>query len=190
MPRQSSSSGQARRKLNSQQQEFLRLQLENSETPTNAYRLAYNDNSAGKIVSTKAARLNHHPLIARALADASARALTAVASAIERYSITQERVADELARLAFTRMPQLADVVREAGHDGKQRIVVHVRPFAEVADQEALAAIVEVKRTAGGEISIKLADKRAALMDLARFKGWIADKPVDQRQLVMLKIER
>jgi phage terminase small subunit len=189
MPRQSSSSGQARRKLNSQQQEFLRLQLEASETPTNAYRLAYNDNSAGKVVSTKAARLNHHPLIAQALADASERAKTAVASAIERYSITQERVADELARLAFTRMPQVADVRYEVDQHGKRRQVVAVHCFAD-ADPEALAAIVEVKRTAGGEISIKLADKRAALMDLARFKGWIADKPVDQRQLVMLKIER
>jgi hypothetical protein len=37
---------------------------------------------------------------------------------------------------------------------------------------------------------VKLFNKREALMDLARLKGWIAEKPVDQRNLVMLKIER
>ena len=36
----------------------------------------------------------------------------------------------------------------------------------------------------------KLADRLAAMNSLARLKGWIADKPVDNRQLVMLKIER
>ena len=60
----------------------------------------------------------------------------------------------------------------------------------EVADAGALAAITEVRRTAAGEITVKLADKRQALIDLARLKGWIAEKPMDQRNLVVLKVER
>lgn len=176
----------AARKLTPRQQHFCREYLRNGGNATGAYRVAFTIKSDP---SGPASKLLKHPMVVQALSRGHDVQADAMDRAIERYSITQERVADELARLAFTRMPQLAEVVREAGHDGKQRIVVHVKPFAE-ADQEALAAIVEVKRTAGGEISIKLADKRAALMDLARFKGWIADKPVDQRQLVMLKIER
>ena len=98
-------------------------------------------------------------------------------------------MAEELACLAFAGCTRLPTCCTEIDQAGKRRLVVHVKTFAE-CDQDALAAIVEVKRTAGGEVSVKLADKRAALMDIARLKGWIADKPVDNKQLVMLKIER
>ena len=176
----------AARKLTAKQTIFLQELLANGNNATAAYRVAF---PTQKDISGSATRLRKHPLIVAGLARARSVQEIAVDHAIERYSITQERVADELARLAFTRMPQVADVRYEVDERGKRRQVVAVHCFAD-ADPEALAAIVEVKRTAGGEISIKLADKRAALMDLARFKGWIADKPVDQRQLVMLKIER
>ena len=35
-----------------------------------------------------------------------------------------------------------------------------------------------------------LFEKRQALMDLAKLRGWIAEKPAEARQLVMLKVER
>jgi hypothetical protein len=60
----------------------------------------------------------------------------------------------------------------------------------DAADADALAAITEVRRTATGEITVKLADKRQALMDLARLKGWVAEKPANPQQLVVLKVER
>ena len=110
-------------------------------------------------------------------------------AAVDRYRISAEAVANELARLAFTRMPQLADVRTELEPDGTQRQRLMVKDFS-AADSNALAAITEVRRTASGEITIKLADKRQALMDLARLKGWVAEKPMDAKQLVMLKIER
>ncbi len=94
-----------------------------------------------------------------------------------------------MARLAFRRMPQLADVLSETDADGTQRQRLVVKSFAS-ADADALAAITEVWRTAAGEITVKLADKRQALMDLARLKGWVAEKPAPAQQLVMLKIER
>lgn len=176
----------AGRRLTPKQQAFVRELLRNGGNATGAYRLAFNHTSDA---SAAASKLIRHPLVVQALAKGKDVQANAMDRAIERYGITQDRVAEELARLAFTRMPQVADVRTEVDQHGKRRQVVVVHDFAD-ADPEALAAIVEVKRTAGGEISIKLADKRAALMDLARFKGWIADKPVDQRQLVMLKIER
>ena len=176
----------AGRKLTHKQQAFVRELLHNGGNATGAYRVAFNHTSDA---SAAASKLIRHPLVVQALAKGKTVQEKAIDAALVRYEITQERIADELARLALTRMPQLADIRTEVDQHGKRHQRVIVRDFAD-ADQDALAAIVEVKRSAGGEISIKLADKRAALMDLARFKGWIADKPVDQRQLVMLKIER
>lgn len=176
----------ADRKLTAKQTVFLNELLSNGNNAMAAYRVAYPDQ---KSISGSATKLRRHPLIVQAVERMQAAQATAVDQAVARYQITQERLADELARLALTRMPQLADVRTEVDAHGKRHQRVIVKDFAE-ADQEALAAIVEVKRTAAGEVSIKLADKRAAIMDLARLKGWIADKPVDNRQLVMLKIER
>ena len=86
-------------------------------------------------------------------------------------------------------MPQLADVRTEIDADGSHRQRLVVKDF-HAADADALAAITEVRRTAAGEITVKLADKRQALMDLARLKGWVAEKAITPQQLVMLKVER
>lgn len=169
---------------------FVSEYLGNGRNASAAYRAAYPDaQGSRKDIATRASRLLKVPKVKEAVAGAVSAPDKAVAAAVVRYEITAERVADELARLAFTRLDQVADVRTETGPDGKRRQRIQVKDFADVPD-DALAAIVEVKRTVGGEVSVKLADKRAALMDIARLKGWIADKPVDNKQLVMLKIER
>ncbi len=178
-----------RHQLTAKQQAFLQELLTNGGNAAAAYRVAFPDNSTASSVSAAASRLRRHPLIVQALAAADAAARQAVDAALNRYQITAERVADELARLAFTRMSQLVDVRTETELDGSQRQRLAVKDFG-AAEADALAAITEVRRTAAGEITVKLADKRQALMDLARLKGWVADKPQEQRQLVMLKIER
>lgn len=178
-----------RHNLTTKQQVFLEQLLANGGNAAAAYRVAFPDNFTASSVSAAASRLRRHPLIVQALAAADAATREAVDEAVNRYQITAERVANELAGLAFTRMPQLADVRTDVGPDGipQQRLVV--KDFA-TADAEALAAITEVRRNASGEVSIKLCDKRAALMDLARLKGWVADKQVSPQQLVVLKVER
>jgi hypothetical protein len=118
----------------------------------------------------------------------AARVRDAVAVAVDRYGITAERVAEAMARLAFTELRQIVDV-HSVVVGGQHRRVVDVKDFSDI-DGDAHQAIAEVRKTAGGELTVKLFNKREALMDLARLKGWIADKPVDQRSLVMLKIER
>ncbi len=163
--------------------------IRNGGNAAAAYRLAFPGNSTASSVSAAASRLRRHPLIVQALEAADAATRQAVDQAVKRYEITAERVADELARLAFTRMPQLADVRTETETDGSQRQRLVVKDFG-AADQDALAAVVEVRRTAVGDITVKLADKRQALMDRARLKGWVAEKPVPAQQLVMLKVER
>ena len=184
MPSIAGTNGQPRLRLTPNQQEFLRLLVEQGETPTNAYRLAYNDKAQAKVISSKATRLRRHPVIAAALAEAHRAQARAVDVAIERYSVTADRVADAMARLAFTDLKQIVDVRTVNG-----RRVVDVKDFSDI-DGDAHQAIAEVRKTAGGELTVKLFNKREALMDLARLKGWIAEKPVDQRSLVMLKIER
>jgi len=188
MPSIAGTNGQPRLRLTPNQQEFLRLLIEQGETPTNAYRLAYNDKAQAKVISSKATRLRRHPVIAAALAEAHRAQALAVHVAIERYSITADRVADAMARLAFTELRQIVDV-HSVVVGGQRRRVVEVKDFSEI-DGDAHQAIAEVRKTSGGELTVKLFNKREALMDLARLKGWIAEKPVDQRSLVMLKIER
>ena len=178
-----------RYQLTSKQQAFLQELLTNGGNAAAAYRVAFPDNSTASSVSAAASRLRRHPLIVQALAASAAATRKAVDVAVDRYQISAARVADEFARLAFTRMPQLVDVRTEFKPDGTQRQRLVVKDFS-AADSDALAAITEVRRAASGEITIKLADKRQALMDLARLKGWIADKPVSPQQLIMLKIER
>jgi terminase small subunit-like protein len=188
MPSIAGTNGQPRLRLTPNQQEFLRLLVEQGETPTNAYRLAYNDKAQAKVISSKATRLRRHPVIAAALAEAHRAQAHAVDVAVERYSISADRVADAMARLAFTELRQIVDV-HSVVVGGQHRRVVDVKDFSDI-DGDAHQAIAEVRKTAGGELTVKLFNKREALMDLARLKGWIADKPVDQRSLVMLKIER
>jgi Terminase small subunit len=178
-----------RRQLTAKQQVFLEQLLANGGNAAAAYRVAFPDNCTVSSVSAAASRLRRDPRIVQALAAAEAASRQAVDAAIERYEISAVRVADELARLAFTRMPQLADVRTEFEPDGTQRQRLVIKDFS-AADSDAMAAITEVRRTAAGEITIKLADKRQALMDLARLKGWVAEKPMEAKQLIMLKIER
>jgi phage terminase small subunit len=113
-----------------------------------------------------------------------------VEAVLDRYAITADRLAEEMARLAFTELRQVVDVRTETDPaSGKRRQRVTLRDFSAI-DADAHRALVEVKQSASGEVSVKLADKRGAIMDLARLKGLIVDKPPEQKQLVMLKIER
>ena len=93
-----------------------------------------------------------------------------------------------MAKLAFTDLRQVADV-RMMLVNGKPRQVAVVKDFNAI-DDGAHAAISEIRLGPGGELTVRLYNKREALMDLARLRGWIGDKPVDQRNLVVLKVER
>jgi hypothetical protein len=72
---------------------------------------------------------------------------------------------------------------------GKPCQVAVVQDF-DAIDDGAHPAISEIKRGPGGELTVRLYNKREALMDLARLRGLIEDRPVDQRNPVVLKVER
>jgi hypothetical protein len=155
---------------------------------TDAYIAAYPGDYSRHTASVKASRLLKHPLIKAARAAHTTAVIEAVSRAVDRYGITADLLADAMARLAFTDLDQVCSWGTVMEH-GKRRSWLHLHDTSAIS-REALAAISEIRRSAGGELSVKLFNKREAIMDLARLKGWIADKPVDQRSLVMLKIER
>lgn len=175
------------RKLNDKQAAFAKL-VADGIGPTEAYVQVYGLGASRASAAVKANRLMRHPLIAATRARQTALALAAIDSAVERYGITADRVADAMARLAFTDINQVADWAM-TGEGAKRHMQVTIREAQDI-HPAAMAAISEIKHDPGGRVTVKLYNKREALMDLARLKGWIADKPVDQRNLVVLKVER
>ena len=122
-----------------------------------------------------------HPEVQEALArarDEKARIQAeATKIAIERTAITKERVAVELSRIGFANM---MDYMR-VGPGGDP-----VLDFSKLTREQA-AALIEVTvddyLDGRGEeareirkVKFKLADKRAALMDIAKLFGWIIEK--------------
>lgn len=193
------------RPLTAKQARFVEEYLSNGGNASAAYRTAFNAKGTAQSVAGQAVTLKKHPKVARALAEAEHLALAAVNKALTRYAIDQDALAEKMARLAFTDLRQVVTLYSThdpklgpdgkpvIGGDGKPVTVRHqhleVLDFDKI-DIDAHQALTEIKRAAGGEITVKLADKRQAMMDLARIKGWIADKPVEMQQLVALKIER
>jgi hypothetical protein len=103
------------------------------------------------------------------------------------YQITAERVANAMARLAFTDLQQVAHVSTVLVN-GKPRQEVVVKDSDDI-HAAAHSAISEIRRGPGGKLTVKLYNKREALMDLARLKGWMGDSAVDQPNPV-LKVKR
>jgi phage terminase small subunit len=101
---------------------------------------------------------------------------------IERLAITKERVAAELAKIAFLDIRNAVrwgkspvDTTAEnASTNGLGIYPVELVPSESVGDDTA-AAISEVSLTQSG-VKIKMHDKRAALMDLAKLMGFVVDK--------------
>lgn len=101
---------------------------------------------------------------------------------IDKLAITKERVAAELAKIAFL---DIREAVRwgrspidteseNASPNGLGIYPVELVPSDMISD-EAAAAVSEVSLTQTGA-KIKMHDKRAALMDLAKLMGFIVEK--------------
>lgn len=101
---------------------------------------------------------------------------------IDKLAITKERVAAELAKIAFL---DIREAVRwgkspldteseNASSNGLGIYPVELVPSDQISD-EAAAAVSEVSLTQTG-VKIKMHDKRAALMDLAKLMGFVVEK--------------
>ena len=137
-------------------------------------------------------RLRQAPQIRAITDEIERRASQALAHAAERFGASADRAAEELARLAFSQLRDVVDWGTEAdpaNPKGPRRTYLRVREAGEISD-DVHRAIVEVTRRADGTMTIKLGDKQAAIMNLARLKGWIADKPEQPNNLVSFVIQR
>ena len=117
-------------------------------------------------------RLAKHPEIQDALArarDEKARVRAeATKLAIEHSGINQARVAVELGRIGFANMSDYTEIIEAGG----PKLVAALKRLP----REQTAALTEVWIDAQGQVRFKLADKRAALMDIAKLFGWIIER--------------
>lgn len=97
---------------------------------------------------------------------AEGRALAKIDKVLNRYAITEERIASEVAKLAFT---DIRDVL-EWDKEGK----ITIKSSAEL-DPNVAGAISDIIETDKG-LRIKLFDKKSALELLARYKGMLIDR--------------
>jgi phage terminase small subunit len=131
----------------------------------------------------------------------SAAEIVSTARAIEQTGITKAKVAEELSKIGFANMK---DYMRVGPHGDP------VLDFSAITRDQAAALIeVTVDDYVDGrgedardvrKVKFKLADKRAALMDIAKLFGWIIDKQefrevdefesMEERQLRQLVAER
>lgn len=140
--------------------------------------------------SAIASRMRRTQIVRNLALGATARQDIALGKTLDRYAVTADNAANTLARLAFSDYDQVMDWDSITDPDtGERRMVVSIKASADI-DPAARTAISEVTQRPDGSISIKLADKRAAIMDLARLKGWVQDKPEQPIAAVQLIIQR
>jgi hypothetical protein len=138
----------------------------------------------------RAHRLKNHPKVQSILQQAAARSASALQIALERYDVAADRVAAEMATAAFSDISQVCDWGSKIDPKTKQRTYwLHVKDLREI-DPNAVKAIAKVRRKPDGTLEVELSDKQAAIMNLARLKGYIQDKPTDANQNVQLIIQR
>lgn len=170
-------------RLTGQQQAFLEAYLKNDmKSASDAYRIAYPTSNKwnAAAVSHEASTLLLHPIISVLVEGARVKAAERLVKVAEEFVITRERISRELAAMAFVDARKLFTW----GPDG-----VTIKD-SEALDDASAAAVVEVSQTitpAGGTIKVKLADKRAALVDLARLHGFVVDKGPEVNVLVSLQ---
>ena len=168
--------------LTKKQAEFVKTYLSNGGNGAAAYRGSYGTHGSAATIQREAHRLTKNPKIAPMIAAAEEKAQARVSAVFDQYAITKERIARELALLGFSNMLDYIAIGSE-GH-----------PYVDMTklDRDKSAAISHVVveefvgRTPGDDpeaesrqvrkITFKLADKRQALVDLAKLHGMLVEK--------------
>lgn len=119
----------------------------------------------------------------RAEIDAAQKA--AMAKAVEKYEVSQDRIIRELALLGYSNMQDFASV------DDKGT------PFLDMSklNRDQWAAVQSIKVDDDGAVTLKLYDKRASLVDLHKHSGLYTEKQdhkvtVDATETTPLELAR
>ncbi len=144
-----------------------------------SYAAVYNKNALTASVRSSASRLHRHGKIGRRIRELQAHLQTIEAKATERaidkLAVTKESILAELARIGFANM---LDYVQPSAAGG---FAVNLSALSR--DQGAAIQEVIVEYQTGGDdktdvkrVRLKLADKRAALVDLGRHLGLFVER--------------
>lgn len=174
-----------------QVQAFVNEYLSNGRNGAAAYLHAYPGKCPNRdVAAVKASQLKATVRVRRALEFVDRAAERAVSRVIDRYVLGREQLAERLCHFAFTDIDQLVELVPvldQAGNLIDRKVMVR---DMEAIPSQARAAIHKLVQSDKGRLSVELPDRRACIMDIARLKGWIVDKPIETPALVTLKIER
>lgn len=172
-------------------QAFVDELLRNGRNATAAYMTVFaHKNLTRDDASARASKMKASARVQAALALVDQKAQRAISRVIDRYVLGREQLAERLCHFAFTDIDQLVELVPVL--DEKGGLIdrkVMVRDIDTIPPQ-ARAAIHKLVQSDKGRLSVELPDRRACIMDIARLKGWIVDKPIETPALVTLKIER
>jgi len=157
--------------LNGRQSHFIDEYMANGQNASAAYRKAYRSKSSSMRCSQLAHILLGNPVVAQTIRSKIRMLELARQGRLEAQQATEERIIDVLSTLAFFDPRQLIQWVPGAG--GKTRVTVTRSTDLPI---EAVFAIREILVLADGGMRFKFADRRAALMDLARIRGMVTDK--------------
>ena len=137
--------------------------------------------STGDSVRKNAEALAKHPLVMARVQELNAEKFRieaeATERAINRTAITKERVARELAKIGFANMADYMEVgptgdpVLKFGGLTRDQAAALVEMTVDTYVEGRAADAREVRK-----VKFKLADKRQALMDIAKLFGWIIDR--------------
>lgn len=187
--------------LTPKQRAFIDAYLANGRNGVAAYRSTYGTKGAVATVQAEAKRLLSHPLIAPLVAAAAAKSAAATEREADRYAVTEARVVAGLAQLAFSDIRGIMEQIDTVASDkvpAKRELVL--RDLDSLTDAQAFA-ITELTELEGGRMRVKLADKRAALVDLGKILKLFVEqrentllgadgKPINPGATFVLKVER
>jgi hypothetical protein len=131
-----------------------------------AYRTVYRSRSSNQHCAVEASKLLANPKIARIVASHDQRVALAQENVIGEMAITEERVVQTIAALAFY------DPREVLAWDDESHFTC--RASADIPFR-AILPIREITVLPHGGFRVKFYDRRAALMDLARLRGMISD---------------
>lgn len=158
--------------LTSKQQAFVTAYLDGGmSNAAAAYRVAYpaSEKWLSQSVASKANEMLNHVDIKPIIEAAKEKARKALRRSEDRYAVSKERISRALAQMAFADARKLYTWTASG---------VTLKASDELTDDEA-AAVIAVSHTVtkdGGTIRVQIADKRQALMDLAKLHGHIVEK--------------
>lgn len=165
---------------------FLETYFANGLDPVDAWLVSRGKNRKehyNASVRVKAWRYLQEPAIAPYIAAAKSKVVAKAEKILDKYAITQERIVEELAKIAFT---PVTDVV-SFGPDG-----VAVKDSAGLPDhvKGAIESVEETENKYGKKIKVKMADRRAALETLGKHLGMFSEKHEHRHMSVNFIIEK